>query len=72
MSLPVQDHGLIYMPRVVSTEKLLFDRMRRDGIEISVQKLTHDEGGLPAIHGRDRLRPTRPFDVVVGHHATRG
>lgn len=65
----VSDHGLIYTPRVVSTEKLLFDAMRRDGIEISVQKLTHDEGGLPAIHGRDRLRPTRPFDVVVGSTA---
>ncbi|MGH7137817.1 MAG: alkaline phosphatase family protein, partial [Pirellulales bacterium] len=51
----VSDHGLIYTPRVVSTEKLLFDGMRGEGIEITVQKLTHDEGGLPAIHGRDRL-----------------
>lgn len=65
----VSDHGLIYTPRVVSTERLLFDAMRREGIKISVQKLTHDEGGLPAIYGRERLRPTRPFDVVVGSTA---
>jgi hypothetical protein len=65
----VSDHGLIYTPRVVSTEKLLFDAMRQDGIDIKVQKLTHDEGGLPAIHSRDRLRPTRPYDAVVGSTA---
>jgi hypothetical protein len=65
----VSDHGLIYTPRVVSTEKLLFGAMRNEGIDIKVQKLTHDEGGLPAIHGRDRLRPTRPFDAVVGSTA---
>lgn len=65
----VSDHGLIYTPRVVSTEKLLFDAMRSEGIDIKVQKLTHDEGGMPAIHGRDRLRSTRPFDVIIGSTA---
>ena len=65
----VSDHGLVYTPRLVSTEKLLFDAMRDEGIEITVQKLTQDEGGLPDIHGRDRLKPTRPFDVVVGSTA---
>lgn len=65
----VSDHGLIYTPRLVSTEKVLFEAMRRDGIKITVQKLTQDEGGLPDIHGSDRLRPTRPFDVVVGSTA---
>jgi hypothetical protein len=65
----VSDHGLVYTPRLVSTEQVLFEAMRRDGIDIQVQKLTHDEGGLPAIHGRDRLRPTRPFDAVVGSTA---
>lgn len=65
----VSDHGLVYTPRVVSTEKLLFDAMRDEGLAIAVQKLTQDEGGLPDIHGRDRLKPTRPFDVVVGSTA---
>ncbi|MGH7193763.1 MAG: hypothetical protein ACREJM_09555, partial [Candidatus Saccharimonadales bacterium] len=65
----VSDHGLVYTPRQVSTEKLLFDAMRDEGIDITVQKLTQDEGGLPDIHGRDRLKPTRPFDVVVGSTA---
>lgn len=65
----VSDHGLVYAPRLVSTEKLLFEPMRREGIEIAVQKLTEDEGGLPAIHSRNRLRPTRPFDAVVGSTA---
>lgn len=65
----VSDHGLVYTPRQISTEKLLFDAMRGEGIEITVQKLTQDEGGLPDIHGRDHLKPTRPFDVVVGSTA---
>ena len=65
----VSDHGLIYTPRLVSTEKVLFEAMRHEGIEIKVQKLTQDEGGLPAIHGRDRLRPARPYDAVVGSTA---
>jgi hypothetical protein len=65
----VSDHGLIYTPRVVSTETALFQAMRRDGIELRVLKLTQDEGGLPAIHGSRRLRPTRPFDAVVGSTA---
>ncbi|HET6881432.1 MAG TPA: alkaline phosphatase family protein [Pirellulales bacterium] len=65
----VSDHGLIYTPRLVSTEKLLFDAMRSDGVKIKVQKLTQDEGGLPAIHGRDRLKPTRPYDAVIGSTA---
>ena len=65
----VSDHGLVYTPRLVSTDKLLFDTMRAEGIQISYQKLTHDEGGLPAIHGRDNIKPTRPFDAVVGSTA---
>jgi len=65
----VSDHGLIYTPRVASTETLLFEVMRREGIDLRVLKLTQDEGGLPAIHGSRRLRPTRPFDVVVGSTA---
>ncbi|HEV3021790.1 MAG TPA: alkaline phosphatase family protein, partial [Pirellulales bacterium] len=65
----VSDHGLIYTPRAVSTETALFQAMRRDGIELRVLKLTQDEGGLPAIHGSRRLRPTRPFDAVVGSTA---
>lgn len=65
----VSDHGLIYTPRLVSTDKLLFDAMPAEGIRITYQKLTHDEGGLPAIHGRDAIKPTRPFDAVVGSTA---
>jgi hypothetical protein len=65
----VSDHGLIYTPRLVSTDKLLFDAMRAEGIRITYQKLTHDEGGLPVIHGRDNIKPTRPFDAVVGSTA---
>ena len=65
----VSDHGLVYTPRLVSTDQLLFDAMRAEGIRISYQKLTHDEGGLPAIHGRRNVKPTRPFDAVVGSTA---
>jgi hypothetical protein len=43
--------------------------MRRDGIDIKYMKLTHDEGGLPSIHGRNHIKPTRPFDAVVGSTA---
>ena len=65
----VSDHGLVYTPRLVSTDRLLLDAMRAEGIRISYQKLTHDEGGLPAIHGRRDVKPTRPFDAVVGSTA---
>jgi hypothetical protein len=65
----VSDHGLVYTPLVVSTDELLFEKMRGDGIDIKVLKLTHDEGGLPAIHGRHHIQPTRPFDAVVGSTA---
>lgn len=63
------DHGLLYTPRLVSTDQRLFDAMRAEGIRVTYQKLTHDEGGLPAIHGRDSVKPTRPFDAVVGSTA---
>ena len=65
----VSDHGLIYTPRLVSTDKLLFDAMREEGVRITYHKLTHDEGGLPVIHGRNNIKPTRPFDAVVGSTA---
>lgn len=65
----VSDHGLVYTPQVISMDELLFEDMRRDGIHITYQKLTHDEGGLPAIHGRNEIRPTRPYDAVVGSTA---
>ncbi len=65
----VSDHGLVYTPRLVSTDALLFDAMRRDGIEVKYHKLTHDEGGLPAIHGRRHVQATRPFDAIVGSTA---
>jgi hypothetical protein len=65
----VSDHGLIYTPQLVSTDKLLFDTLRAEGIRITYQKLTHDEGGLPMIRGRDKIKPTRPFDAVVGSTA---
>lgn len=65
----VSDHGLVYTPRLVSPEDLLFESMRRDGIEVKVQKLTQNEGGMPAIHGRRSIKPTRPFDAVVGSTA---
>jgi hypothetical protein len=65
----VSDHGLVYTPRLVSTDEILFDSIRRDGFDIKHMKLTHDEGGLPAIHGRNRIKPTRPFDAIVGSTA---
>ena len=65
----VSDHGLVYTPQVVSTDELLFESMRRDGIDIKYLKLTHDEGGMPAIHGRHHIKPTRPYDAVVGSTA---
>ena len=65
----VSDHGLVYTPRLVSTDRLLFDAMRAEGIRITYEKLTHDEGGLPAIHGRRDVKPTRPFDAIVGSTA---
>ncbi len=65
----VSDHGLVYTPQIVSTDDLLFESMRRDGIDVKYLKITHDEGGLPAIHGRKNIKPTRPFDAVVGSTA---
>lgn len=65
----VSDHGLIYTPQVVATDDLLFEAMRQDGIDIKYLKLTHDEGGMPAIHGSRQVKPTRPFDAVVGSTA---
>ena len=65
----VSDHGLIYAPRVVATDELLFEAMRREGIQITYLKLTHDEGGLPTIHGSEQIKPTRPYDAVVGSTA---
>jgi hypothetical protein len=65
----VSDHGLVYTPHVVATDELLFASMRRDGIDVRYQKLTQDEGGMPSIHGRRSMKPTRPFDAVVGSTA---
>jgi hypothetical protein len=65
----VSDHGLVYTPKVVSTDALLFDAMRSEGVDLKTMKLTHDEGGLPAIHGRHHIKATRPFDAVVGSTA---
>ncbi len=65
----VGDHGLVYTPEVVSADELLLDAMRRDGKAVTSRKLTVDEGGLPAIRGRDTIESTRPFDVVVGSTA---
>lgn len=65
----VSDHGLVYTPHVVKADELLFEAMQRDGIDITELKITHDEGGLPAIHSRHRIKPTRPFDAVVGSTA---
>jgi hypothetical protein len=65
----VSDHGLIYTPRLVSTDELLFRGMEADGLRVRYQKLTHDEGGLPALRDRGRVRPSRPYDAVVGSTA---
>ena len=65
----VSDHGLVYTPHLVSPEELLFGSMRRDGMDVRTRKLTQDEGGMPAIHGRRSIKPTRPFDAVVGSTA---
>lgn len=65
----VSDHGLIYTPRLVSTDEMLFRGMEASGLQVRYKKLTHDEGGLPALHDRRRLRPVRGFDVVVGSTA---
>ncbi len=65
----VSDHGLIYTPRLVSTDKLLFEAMRDENIDISYHKLTADEGGLPLIRRRDDVKPLRGFDAVVGSTA---
>ncbi len=63
------DHGLTYTPHLVSTDALLFDAIRAEGKEIRYLKLTHDEGGLPAIHSEDNLKSTRGYDAVVGSTA---
>ena len=65
----VSDHGLIYTPRLVSTDKLLFEAMRDEDIDIRYHKLTADEGGLPLIRRRDDVTPLRGFDAVVGSTA---
>jgi hypothetical protein len=63
------DHGLTYTPRLISTDEILFDALRTEGHDVRYQKLTHDEGGLPAIHGEGNLKATRGFDAVVGSTA---
>jgi hypothetical protein len=65
----VSDHGLVYTPRLVSTDELLFDAMRAEGTEIKVLKLTQDEGGMPDIRGRNQVQSTRPYDAIVGSTA---
>jgi hypothetical protein len=62
----VSDHGLVYSPKLVSVDRLLFEAMREDGIPARYLKLTADEGGLPIIHGRANIRKTRGYDVVLG------
>lgn len=65
----VSDHGLVYTPELLSTDERLFESMRRDGVDIRYLKLTHDEGGLPSIHARHDVKPTRGYDAVVGSTA---
>jgi hypothetical protein len=65
----VSDHGLVYTPQLISTDERLFESMRRGGVNIRYLKLTHDEGGMPAIHGRHDVKPTRGYDAVVGSTA---
>ena len=65
----VSDHGLVYTPHLVSTDELLFKSMEEDGLRVHYQKLTQDEGGLPALRDRRRIEPSRPFDAVVGSTA---
>lgn len=65
----VSDHGLIYTPKLVSLDEVLFGRMKRDGIQVDYKKLSSDEGAMPLIHGRAGFTPTLPLDAVVGSTA---
>jgi hypothetical protein len=65
----VSDHGLIYTPRLVSPEKLLFDGMRADGIDVACWKMTADEGGLPIIRGPEDGFVPADCDAAVGSTA---
>jgi len=65
----VSDHGMVYSPRTVSTEKLLLKAIQEAGVQVKYLKLTADEGELPVIRDRNRPLPTRPYDVVVGSTA---
>lgn len=64
----VSDHGLIYTPKLVSTDKLLLDALRREH-GLKYRKLTADEGALPIIRGRESLPPDRDYDAVIGSTA---
>ncbi len=65
----VSDHGLVYTPKIVSADDLLFGSMVRDGIDITYQKISADEGDMPVIHGRIWEPPALSVDAVVGSTA---
>jgi hypothetical protein len=64
----VSDHGLIYTPRLVSTDELLLDVLERQQ-GLTYHKLTADEGDLPIIRQRDALLPEEGHDAVIGSTA---
>ncbi|NQT85799.1 alkaline phosphatase family protein, partial [bacterium] len=66
----VSDHGLAYTPRLVSTEALLFEGMRKDGIDLVCWKMTADEGGLPLIRGPKGGVVPAGCDAAVGSTAS--
>jgi hypothetical protein len=65
----VSDHGMVYTPRLVATDKLLLDGLREAGLQIRAHKLSVDEGELPVVRSRRQTVSMRPFDVIIGSTA---
>jgi hypothetical protein len=65
----VSDHGLVYTPRLVRIDRLLFDALAKDGVQVKVHKLSVDEGAPPMIRGGRQATLDRPYDAVVGSTA---
>lgn len=64
----VSDHGLIYTPKLVSLETHFVEPLAAEH-GLKFQKLSVDEGALPAIRPRRGLVTAEGFDMVVGSTA---
>jgi len=63
------DHGLTPVHYAMNLEKYLFDRMREEGMNLRVKKISSDEGGPPLITHPDRWPSMKDYDVIVASTA---